>query len=294
MQHQPVLLEEVLHHLHPKPGGVYLDATIGAGGHAEAILDKLGESGRLYGFDRDARNLAIAKERLQGYGERAVFVCDSFAHIGEHDLPPLDGALFDLGFSSMHVDEAERGFSFMHDGPLDMRYDQSGALTAEVIVNEWTRDEIADLIFTYGEETMSRQIAEAIQKARKKVRITTTTQLAEIVSEVVKRRGKAHPATKTFQALRIAVNDEFGQIAPGLSAVTERLKEGGVLAVITFHSLEDRLVKQWMKGQGNLTMNPRKVIKPTWQEQKTNRRARSAKLRIAIKGGYENPKQHLE
>ncbi len=292
MQHQPVLLEEVLQHLHPKPGAVILDATIGAGGHAEAILHKLGENGRLYGFDRDARNLAIAKERLQAFGERAIFVCDSFAHIGDHAIPPLDGALFDLGFSSMHVDEAERGFSFMQDGPLDMRYDQKGALTAETIVNEWARDDIADLIFTYGEETMSRQIAEAIQKARKKARITTTTALAEIVSGVVKRRGKAHPATKTFQALRIVVNDEFGQIAPGLESATEKLKEGGVLAVITFHSLEDRLVKQWLKGREDLVMTPKKVIQPTWQEQKTNRRARSAKLRIAIKGGYENANNH--
>jgi 16S rRNA (cytosine1402-N4)-methyltransferase len=192
-----------------------------------------------------------------------------------------DGILLDLGFSSVHVDAAERGFSFQNNGPLDMRYDVQGGMTAEDIVNGWSKDELATLFRRLGEEPAAHRIAKAIFDARRTQRITTTVQLADIVSAVVPRRGKTHPATKTFQALRLAVNDELGEVERGLAAAQATLKPGGILAVITFHSLEDRLVKHWLKDAEAFEVLSKKPIVPGRPEILSNPRARSAKLRLA-------------
>ncbi len=281
MQHIPVLAQEVMGALTPASGGRYLDATLGAGGHASMILQLSSPDGQLVGFDRDARNLAIAKEHLGAYGDRVRFIQDSYANMSAYDLPEMDGILFDLGYSSMHVDQAERGFSFQEDGPLDMRYDLGQMLTAEMIVNEYTRDDLSELIYKYGEEPFSRQIAKAIVEQRKRARIRTTLDLAKVIETVVRRVGKHHPATKTFQALRIVVNDEFGHMERGLSNAVNQLKIGGVIAVISFHSLEDRIVKQFFKTETRLELMSKKAIQPTWREKQHNKRSRSAKLRIA-------------
>lgn len=283
MNHTPVLATEVIEGLGLKPGDRVLDGTVGLGGHASLCLEATSPNGTLVGFDRDARNLAMAAEQLKRFGDRVTLIRDSFGNIGAHDVGACDAALFDLGFSSVHVDDAARGFSFQHEGPLDMRYDTTQALTAEAIVNGWSRDDLAAILRRYGEEPRAQQIAKAIFDARRAERITTTTQLADVISTVVPRFGKAHPATKTFQALRIVVNDEFGEIERGLEAAIAALKPGGRIAVITFHSLEDRLVKLILKQHRLLRPITKKPIVPTREEVLKNRRARSAKLRLAEK-----------
>ncbi|MBU1126688.1 MAG: 16S rRNA (cytosine(1402)-N(4))-methyltransferase RsmH [Patescibacteria group bacterium] len=286
--HTPVLIVEVLDSLNLAPGTRILDCTVGLGGHAKAILERTSPNGTLCGFDRDMRNLELARVTLAAFGDRVSLIHDSFANIGAHSLPSMDGILFDLGFSSLHVDDASRGFSFQKDGPLDMRYDITQELTAETIVNSWSREDLADLFRILGEEPKANFIAKEILQSRRKERITTTLQLAEIIERVSPRRGKIHPATKVFQALRMEVNDELGQINYGLKASLELLKPRGRLAVITFHSLEDRLVKQFIKNNEQLSRVTKKPIRPTWEEQKSNARSRSAKLRVAEKiGGYE-------
>lgn len=281
--HIPVLANEVIAGLALKPGDVVLDGTLGLGGHAALMLEAIAPSGTLIGVERDARNLALATARLAAYGDNVRTIRDSFANIAAHNVSGLDAALLDLGFSSVHVDDASRGFSFMHDGPLDMRYDLSQTLMAEAIVNSWSREDIGRLLREYGEEPHASGIAKAITDARKKERITTTGQLAALVSSLAGRRGRIHPATRTFQALRIAVNDELGELTRGLRVITDALKPGGRFAVITFHSLEDRVVKQFFKGEeGMLPLTKRPVIASD-EETRTNPRARSAKLRIAQK-----------
>lgn len=280
MQHIPVLASEVIDGLKLASGQTIIDGTLGLGGHAALILDQIGPDGQLIGIDRDARNLELAKERLAKYGERVQYVHSSFSTMDKLDVQ-ADGILLDLGFSSVHVDASERGFSFQHDGPLDMRYDVKQELTAEAIVNGWSKDELAELLRRLGEEPQARRIANAIFDARRAKRITSTVQLADIVSAVVPRRGKTHPATKTFQALRLAVNDELGEVERGLEATVTTLKPGGILAVITFHSLEDRLVKHWLKQRPEFEIMTKKPIVPGRAEILTNPRARSAKLRLA-------------
>lgn len=282
-QHLPVLANEVLEQLALKPGDRVLDATLGLGGHAKLMLEVTSPDGHLVGFDRDERNLKIARENLSSFGDRVTFIRDSFANIAEHNVGELDGSLFDLGFSSVHVDDPARGFSFMHDGPLDMRYDTTQELTAEAIVNSWSRDDLTTILRRYGEEPRCHQVAKAIFDARRAERITTTAQLANIVSSVVPRFGKAHPATKTFQALRIVVNDEFGQIERGLTAAIAATKAGGRIAVITFHSLEDRLVKILFKQSEELQLVSKKPITASKEELRGNPRSRSAKLRVVEK-----------
>lgn len=281
-QHIPVLMEEVLQLLAPSPGMVVLDGTLGLAGHAERLLQATAPHGQLYGFDRDARNLAQARQHLARFGDRVQIMNDSFGNIEAYDIVP-DIALFDLGFSSTHVDEADRGFSFLREGRLDMRYDQRGELTAEAIVNSWSRDDLATIFRQLGEEPKAQLIAKAIVDARRVERIVTTTQLADIVSAVVPRRGKIHPATKVFQALRIAVNDELGEVEQGLTTLFGRLRPGARVAIITFHSLEDRLVKQLIKK--DLTLKPltKKPVLATRSEVLHNPRARSAKLRVVEK-----------
>lgn len=282
MNHIPVLASEVIDGLKLAPGQTIIDGTLGLGGHAALILDQIGPDGQLIGIDRDARNLELAKERLAKYGERVQYVHSSFSTMDKLDVQ-ADGILLDLGFSSVHVDAPERGFSFQHDGPLDMRYDVKQELTAEAIVNGWSKDELADLLRRLGEEPQARRIANAIFDARRAKRITSTVQLADIVSAVVPRRGKTHPATKTFQALRLAVNDELGEVERGLEATVTTLKPGGILAVITFHSLEDRLVKHWLKQRPEFEIMTKKPIVPGRPEIVANPRSRSAKLRLASK-----------
>lgn len=283
MKHIPVLAKEVMEGLAIQSGERVLDATVGLGGHAALLLEATAPEGALVGFDRDDRNLELARERLESYGERVQLIHDSFANLAGYDLLPFDAALFDLGYSSVHVDDAQRGFSFSNDGPLDMRYDTRQELTAEQIVNSWSREDLSELFRTLGDEKRAEVIAKAIFEARRKERITRTGQLADVIAGKVRRIGKTHPATQTFQALRMAVNDELGEIERGLDAVTTLLKPGGRLAVITFHSIEDRLVKQSINADERLEKINKKVIKPTFKETRTNPRARSAKLRLARK-----------
>lgn len=286
--HVPVLLEEVLEALKVKAGGRYLDGTVGQGGHAQVILERTSPDGRLLAIDRDVRNLSVAKERLAHFGQRAVFAHDSYAQAKEiaqrEGFRPLDGILLDLGFSSAHIEEAQRGFSFQEEGPLDMRYDTSQPLTAEAIVNGASEEELVRVLRVLGEDPHARRIAKEIVAQRRKQRIVTTSQLADLILGLAGgRRGKIHPATRTFQALRIAVNDELGELERALPDMVELLKPGGRLAIISFHSLEDRVVKAFLNAQKGktLTILTKHVITSSEEELKRNPRARSAKLRVA-------------
>lgn len=279
--HIPVLLTEVIGALACKPGGKYIDGTLGAGGHAGAILKATAPDGKLLGLDGDAEALEIARETLRPFGERAIFVRSNFAQINEvaavHHFVPADGVLLDLGLSSMQLANPERGFSFLSDS-LDMRMDDRTALTAFEIVNEWDEQELADLIFELGEERVSRKIARWIVANRP---IENAKNLADVIERAVGRHGKIHPATRTFQALRIAVNHELENLDTVLPQLAEVVGQGGRVAIITFHSLEDRIVKNFFKTNEqwrNLTKHP---IKPTYQQTRENARSRSAKLRVA-------------
>ncbi|MFA4846254.1 MAG: 16S rRNA (cytosine(1402)-N(4))-methyltransferase RsmH [Patescibacteria group bacterium] len=285
--HQPVLLSEVISSLKPEPNDFLIDGTVGLGGHAEVLLAHVLPGGRLLGIDRDADNLASARERLSGFGNSVVLVRDSYAnakiHAMAHGFDRVSGILLDLGFSSVHVDDPTRGFSFAHDGPLDMRFDQSQSLTAEVIVNEWSQDELARVFRLFGEEPKAAQAAEAIVECRKDARIETTASLVQCLSGALPRQGKMHGSTRVFQALRIAVNDELGELERALPDFVDLLAPGGRIAIISFHSLEDRLVKRFLKSRTDLKLVNKHVITPTQEEVRTNPRARSAKLRVAEK-----------
>jgi 16S rRNA (cytosine1402-N4)-methyltransferase len=275
---------------------VYIDGTLGLGGHAAGILAQSAPDGRLLGFDRDPQALAQAGERLSAFGERVTLVRGSYLELGRHADPgSVDGILLDLGLSSLQLDAPERGFAFRREGPLDMRFDPAAPLTAGEIVNSWPEDELADVLFDYGEERDSRRVARAIVRARP---LRTTLDLARAVERAHARRGrqgKAHPATRTFQALRIAVNGELDAVRAVLPLALETLKPGGRLAVITFHSLEDRIVKHYLRQaaglegeladrpQPRLTILTRRAIEPGATEIAVNPRARSAKLRVAEK-----------
>lgn len=303
--HIPILVAEVLDGLAVKPGGYYLDATAGGGGHAAAILEASGPGGRLLGLDRDPEAAARATMHLKPFGDRAQVVPMSYVHLTtalqRAGFPFLDGILFDLGFSSWQVDNPARGFAFRTDGPLDMRFDPTGDdLPASVLVNQLAEVELADLLRRYGEEPRSRRIAQAIVAARP---IRSTRHLAEVIGATVGRtRGeRLHPATRTFQALRIAVNHELEGIAEALPQAVAALHPGGRLAVITFHSLEDRIVKQYLKQEERGCICPpkapvctcghaptlqnitRKPVVPSAEEIAANPRSRSAKLRVAEK-----------
>jgi len=302
--HTPVLLDATLDGLNLRAGGLYIDGTLGAGGHSEAILTRVAGS-RVLGFDRDPAALEIARARLAVFGERFTAVHASYEQVAEiaplHGFNGADGVLLDLGISSMQVDQAERGFAFRHDGPLDMRFDPtSGEPTAADLVNTLTESALADILYQYGEETESRRIARAISAARP---LTSTAQLADVIASAVRPfyKGKIHPATKSFQALRIAVNDELGAVERVLPRALRTLAPGGRLAAITFHSLEDRIVKQWMKAEATGCICPprqpictcdheasirlvtRKPIGGSAVEIAANPRARSAQLRVAEK-----------
>jgi 16S rRNA (cytosine1402-N4)-methyltransferase len=298
LSHTPVLAEEALRWLRVEPGGTYVDATVGLGGHAVEIAARL-TSGRLIGLDRDAEALEIARGRLKAYEGRVVLVQTDFSKIDEvvreMHLPPLQGILADLGVSSVQLDTAERGFSFRLAGPLDMRMDSRMALTAADIVNETAEAELADLLYRFGEERDSRRIARAIVRARP---IRSTEHLATVVAGARTSRGrqKLHPATKTFLALRIAVNRELEELGQFLDRAPATLAPGGRWVVLSYHSLEDRMVKQEFRrlsGQGVVTVLTRKVIRPTEREIAANPRARSAKMRVAEKLMPSQPAEKL-
>ena len=290
IHHIPVLLDEVLEYLQVETNEQFIDGTVGQGGHAAAIMQTARPGARLLGIDRDPRNLEVAKERLKAFGDRVVLVQDTYANLTElaheHSFHKVDGILLDLGFSSAHIEEAERGFSFQREGPLDMRYDPQSPLTAREIVNSRNEDELARIFRRYGEEKKARPIAQAIIERRQDKPFETTTELAECVSDAVGRRGKIHPATKVFQALRIAVNDELGELERVLPDAVDVLEPGGRLAVISFHSGEDRIVKRFMKqreSSGALNILTKNIVQASREEVEKNPRARSAKLRVAEK-----------
>ncbi|MDD5559462.1 16S rRNA (cytosine(1402)-N(4))-methyltransferase RsmH [Candidatus Methylomirabilis sp.] len=293
-RHLPVLLEEAVAILQPRAGGRYLDATVGLGGHAEALLTRSEPTGHLCGIDRDAEALAVAKSRLRQFGDRVELFQGDFAMLSavaaENGWGPFDGILFDLGFSSFQLDDASRGFSFMKDGPLDMRMDrQGGGKSAADLLARLSERELARLLQEYGEERWARRIASRIVEERRKQPLTSTAQLVRLVAAVVPRRAwprRIHVATRTFQALRIAVNDELTRLTHGLQDAIELLATGGRICIISFHSLEDRIVKETLRGWARsepprvhlLTKRP---VVPTEREIEANPRARSAKLRAA-------------
>ena len=282
--HAPVLLEEVQHWMRLKPGGVYVDGTLGHGGHARMMLEGSEPNGVVIGIERDLRNLETAREQLQPFGSRAKFVHGNYRDLlNMLNGQMVDGILLYLGFSSAHVDDPERGFSFQADGPLDMRYDTSDGVTAADIVNGWPVAELANLFLMYGEEVHADRIARALVEHRRHGRFATTTDLAQCIERVVPRHGRLHPATRVFQALRIAVNDELGALQDVLPQTETALKPGGRLLIITFHSLEDRIVKRFMKSSQTLTSLTKKPVVATLSERTNNPRARSAKLRVAEK-----------
>ncbi len=288
--HVPVLLREVLDVLDPSPGMVVVDATVGAGGHAAALLERAGGEAFLLGIDRDPSILEKARVRLAPFQGRARLFHSTFAEmvqvLGEAGFTRVDRVLFDLGVSSPALDTPERGFGFMIEGPLDMRMDPSGGgPTAAELVARLSEGELHRLIREYGEERYARRIARAIVRERGKAPITTTTRLAELVARAVppSPHRRIHPATRTFQALRIAVNRELDQLREGLEAAKAVLGPGGRVAVISFHSLEDRIVKRFFREK--MTPLFRKPIRPSPDEVRRNRRARSARLRAAEPAG---------
>jgi 16S rRNA (cytosine1402-N4)-methyltransferase len=306
MSHEPVLYKEIIHALQPHAGGRYVDGTLGAGGHARGIMEASAPDGQLLGLDVDPQALAIARRNLAPYENRIHLAQASYTSLSTQlarlGWETVEGILLDLGASSMQFDTPERGFSFLQDAPLDMRFGPHLLQTAADLVNTYSEKELADLIYEYGEERDSRKIARAIVRARP---IQTTRELVAAIGTVSPRRGdRLHPATRTFQALRIAVNEELSSIRDVLPQAVGSLKPGGRLAVISFHSLEDRIVKDFFREQSRDLVNPpyeqiyeaerkatlkevnRKPITPSEEEMRTNPRARSAKLRIAEKTEY--------
>lgn len=294
-QHTPVLLAEVIAGLAPRPGGRYLDATVGGGGHALAVLQAAQPGGVLLGIDADPAALAATAERLAeaGLGQQAVLRHGSFADLAalaaEAGFAAVDGILFDLGVSSYQLDTPERGFSFAADGPLDMRLDPTQGPTAADLVNRLSERELAGIIFQYGEEHAARRIARAIVERRRSQPFQSTADLAAVVARAVgSRHGRIHPATRTFQALRIAVNHELDRLAAALPQAVALLVLGGKLAVISFHSLEDRIVKQFLRAEAageapRLAIITKKPVVASDAEVAANPRARSAKLRVAVR-----------
>ncbi len=305
--HRPVLLDECIEHLNIRPDGVYIDGTLGRAGHSREIARRL-TTGRLICIDRDQAALDAAPERLGEWMDRVTLVHGNFrdlaAVMDSLNLAGADGMLFDLGVSSPQLDDGTRGFSYMQDAPLDMRMDQSAPLTGYDVVNAWPREELKRILYRYGEERYAPQIAAAIERRRQEKPIETTLELVEIIRSAMPPaalREKQHPAKRTFQAIRIAVNDELSAVDELLQAAIPRLNPGGRLCVISFHSLEDRIVKTAFAGfakgctcppdfpvcvcgkKPQIRLTPRKPILPSPQELAVNPRARSAKLRVAEK-----------
>ncbi|MCK9344553.1 MAG: 16S rRNA (cytosine(1402)-N(4))-methyltransferase RsmH [Candidatus Pacebacteria bacterium] len=292
-RHISVLLHEATDGLALNEGATVFEGTVGLGGHSRILCEKIGKTGFFVGTDADQDSLTIAEERLKDLPCKKLFVCDNFRNIDTvlagANVESVDAILLDIGLSNRQLEVAPRGFSFMRDEPLLMTFRSSGeGLTAREIVNEWAEESIADIIYGYGEERYSRRIAKAIVEAREIEPIETSGQLAEIVKQCVPKFGfsKIHPATKTFQALRIAVNDELGALREGLAKGFAHLAPGGRMAVISFHSLEDRIVKEFFRQkaqEGEGTLVTKKPIVPSDSEVKENPKSRSSKLRIIIK-----------
>jgi len=298
--HKPVLYQEIIHALQPKSPGCYIDGTIGAGGHARGILEACTPDGRLLGLDLDSQALALARETLAPYGKRVVLIQASYLSLSESmrqlGWEAVDGIVIDLGVSSMQLDTPERGFSFQVDAPLDMRFNRETGLTAAQYINTMPEAELADLLFKCGEEPRAKRIAKMIVQARP---VRTTLQLAELAKKAYPGHSRIHPATRIFQAIRIAVNDELTVLEQALPRAMQALRPGGRLAVISFHSLEDRIVKDFFRRESKDWINPpyekiyeierhatlkeitRKPITPSADEISNNPRARSAKLRVA-------------
>jgi 16S rRNA (cytosine1402-N4)-methyltransferase len=297
--HVPVMVNEALELLNIKPEGRYIDCTVGTGGHAAAILERLAPEGKLLGIDTDPEAIHAAESSLAIYSSATILVNDNFTNLEEIctrlSFQPVDGILFDLGMSSMQLDDERRGFSFQHNSPLDMRFDPYKKLTAAEIVNTRSESELVSFLWQYGEERNSRRIAKRIVEKRP---IRTTNEMVELIEGVVgKKRGKIHPATRTFQALRIAVNKELENLEEALVQAIELLRPGGRLVVISYHSLEDRIVKQFFQRESkgclcppevlecicghtpSLTLITRKVVATSAAERELNPRSRSAKLR---------------
>jgi 16S rRNA (cytosine1402-N4)-methyltransferase len=303
MSHLPVLYHEIIHALNPHDGGLYVDGTVGAGGHAWGILEASSPEGKLLGLDLDPEALDLAVEHLHQFGDRVILKRVSYIELTRQlkalGWPKVDGILLDLGVSSMQLDSEERGFSFRTDSNLDMRFDPNSKVTAADLVNELPERELADIIYKYGEERQSRQIAQAIVKQRP---IQSTMELSKIIAKVVKPSGrKMNPATRTFQALRIATNDELENLQSVLPQAVQALAPGGILAVISFHSLEDRIVKRFFRKESQDCLCPpkqpictckhratiqeisRRPFRPENKEIHLNPRSRSSRLRIAEK-----------
>jgi len=308
LEHKPVLLNETFDGLAVKRDGIYVDCTLGRAGHSLSIVSELGEGGLLIGLDQDEKAIKAAANRLKDFRDRVKLIKSNFKYIKDilasEGILQVDGILFDLGVSSPQLDEEERGFSYRYEAPLDMRMDQENDLTAEVIVNTWTESELIRIIYQYGEEKFAKRIARKIVQHRSRNYIKTTKELAEIIKDAIPapaRRTGGHPAKRTFQAVRIAVNDELNVFEQALSDAVELLKSGGRVTVISFHSLEDRICKhtfsEFAKGcicppdfpvctcgnKEKLKIITKKPILPAETEVVNNPRARSAKLRIAEK-----------
>ncbi len=292
--HIPVLVQEIVEYLRCGPGRVFLDCTVGTGGHAEAILSASEPDGLLIGLDWDEMALKAARERLHVFGPRVALFHEDFRHMEAvlevKGIHHLDGILFDLGLSSLQLSDPQRGFSFQEEGPLDMRMDRRTRRTAADWVNRLPEKELMSILFRYGEERWARRIARAIVKERARNPIQTTQQLSEIVVKAIPpaaRSGRLHPATRTFQALRIMVNHELEGLSDIITAAARRLRPGGRLCVVAFHSLEDRIVKQTFremgKEHGGVRVLTRKPIRPDVSEIGRNPRSRSARLRVAEK-----------
>lgn len=306
--HTTVLLKETVDGLNINPDGIYVDCTLGGAGHSEYLVKQLSEKGRLICFDQDTIAIDNAKVRLADYLDRVTFVHSNFRYLKEElhnlDIHQVDGILYDLGVSSPQLDTPERGFSYHHDAPLDMRMDQTAELSAYHVINEWTYENLVRIFFRYGEEKFSKQVARKIEQAREIAPVETTGQLVELIKDGIPapaRRKGGHPAKRIFQAIRIAVNDELGSAEDSLVDAIDLLKIGGRISVITFHSLEDRLTKTIFKEASSLPdlppglpiipehMKPvlklvtRKPILPSDEELAANNRSRSAKLRVAEK-----------
>jgi 16S rRNA (cytosine1402-N4)-methyltransferase len=305
--HFPVMLNEVVEYLSPRDGGIYVDGTFGAGGYTRTLLES--SDCVVVAIDRDPSAVAAADQLKSEFGERFVFLSGCFGDalnlVQTAGFGQVDGFVLDVGVSSMQIDQAERGFSFRFDGPLDMRMDTSQGMTAADIVNDTEEEELANIIYKYGEERRSRRIAKRIVERRTETRIETTLQLADIIRGVIPRgpKDKIDPATRTFQALRIAANDELGELERGLVAAEKLLKENGRLAIVSFHSLEDGIVKSFFYERSGRVSNAsrylppsvevvqaptfsllkRKAVEPSDAEIQQNSRSRSAKLRIAIR-----------
>jgi 16S rRNA (cytosine1402-N4)-methyltransferase len=284
--HTPVLLDEVLEHLAPRAGGIYADVTVGGGGHARAILERSAPDGRLVGTDRDPIALRAAAVALAQFGDRAVLrkarIRDLRAVLTSLDIEHVDGVLADLGVSSAQLDREERGFSLAKEGPIDMRMDPTEGETALELIGRSDEHELADLIYRYGEERRSRRIARSLRRAYKDGELHTTADLRHAVHRATgPRRGRIDPATRTFQALRIAVNEELSDLEALLQQLPSVLRTGGIVAVISFHSLEDRMVKRAFRDSEHLNPLTKRPIVASEQEREINPRSRSAKLRTA-------------